>query len=101
MGGFQHGFNHGFNGGFFFYERDYVPVVVQEARDDKPADPPAAPAPPPEPRKPYVIGRSYSSLPGGCMKLLEDGISYFNCSGRWYREVSGGGDAQYRAVAHP
>ena len=92
----------GFNGGFFFYEREYVPVVVQQVvRDEKPADPPAAAAPAPSPRKPYVIGRTYSSLPGGCLKLIEDGVSYFQCNGQWYREVKGEGDTMYRAVARP
>ncbi|MFL6731522.1 MAG: hypothetical protein ACJ8EP_04190 [Sphingomicrobium sp.] len=91
-----------FNGGFFFYERDYVPVVVQEVvRDEKPAQPPVAATPPPPPRKPYVIGRTYSSLPSGCLKLIEEGVSYFQCSGQWYRELKGPGDTMYRAVARP
>jgi len=91
-----------FNGGFFFYERDYVPVIVQEVvRDEKPAQPPVAAAPAPPPRKPYVIGRTYSSLPSGCLKLIEEGVSYFQCSGQWYRELKGPGDTMYRAVARP
>ena len=90
-------FRRGFNGGVIFVEPEYVPVVVEQAAQDEPAAPPA-PAPPPEPRKPYVIGRSYDSLPGGCLKLLQDGASYFQCNGRWYQEV---GDEQYKAVRMP
>ena len=86
-----------FNGGVIFVEREYVPVVEREVvREVTIAEPPAA-APPP-PRKPYVIGRNYSSLPGACMKIIEDGASYFYCSGEWYRQVGAG---QYRAVASP
>jgi hypothetical protein len=94
--GRMHGF-HRFPRGFFV-DREYVPVYVgDDARDDTP--PPAAvpPPPPPAPRKPYVIGRSYSSLPDGCLKLIQDGASYYGCSGEWYRQVGGG----YQAVAQP
>ena len=95
--GGMHGFHH-FSPGFLIY-RDYVPVYVHDdARDDLP--PPAAvpPPPPPAPRKPYVIGRSYSSLPPqGCLKLIQDGASYYGCSGEWYRQVGAG----YQAVAQP
>ena len=95
--GHGHGhFRRGLNGGFIWVE-DYVPVVVEEAAQEAPAAPPP-PAPPPEPRKPYVLGHVYDSLPGGCLKLLQDGASYFQCSGRWYREV---GDEQYKAVRMP
>ena len=92
--GRMHGFHH-FSPGFLIY-RDYVPVYVHDdARDDTP--PPAA-VPPPAPRKPYVIGRSYSSLPPqGCLKLIQDGSSYYGCSGEWYRQVGAG----YQAVAQP
>jgi hypothetical protein len=86
----------GFNGGFILVEREYVPVVEREVvREVTVAEPPVA-APPP--RKPYVIGRNYSSLPGSCMKLVEDGSAYFYCSGEWYRQVGAG---QYRAVPQP
>ena len=84
----------------FFIEREYVPVYVHDdASDGTPAAPPAAapPPPPPAPRQPYVIGRSYSSLPGGCLKLIQDGSSYYGCSGEWYRQVGAG----YEAVAQP
>jgi hypothetical protein len=90
----MHGHFHG-NGGFVileapevYYEREVireVPVVVQP------------PPPPPPPRKPYALGKLYESLPGGCMKLIESGASYFQCSGEWYRQVPGG----YRAVRQP
>jgi len=91
------GMNGTVNGGVIFVEREYVPVVEREVvREVTVAEPPAA-APPP-PRKPYVIGRNYSSLPGPCMKIIEDGASYFYCSGEWYRQVGAG---QYRAVARP
>ena len=61
----------------------------------------AVPTPSPSPkgegkRKPYAVGSSYSSLPSGCMKLIEDGASYYFCGGEeWYRLVG----KQYRAVA--
>lgn len=99
MGGMHgmHGSRH-FSRGFFIYQ-DYAPVYVHDdAQDDTP--PPAAvpPPPPPAPRKPYVIGRSYSSLPpDGCLKLIQDGSSYYGCSGEWYRQVGVG----YKAVAQP
>jgi len=89
-----------FNGGVIFVEREYVPVVEREVvREVTIAEPPAA-APPP-PRKPYVIGRNYSSLPGACMKIIEDGAQYYYCSGEWYRQVGTGSAAQYKAVAQP
>ena len=91
-----HRFHRGIGGVLIYEEPEYVPVVVQEVAHDEPAAPP--PAPPPEPRKPWVLGRTYSSLPGGCLKLLQDGASYYQCNGRWYREV---GDEQYKAVRMP
>jgi len=91
-----HGTHRGRNGNVFIYGEDYVPVVVEEvARDEPPAPPP--PAPPPEPRKPYVLGRIYDTLPGGCLKLLQDGAAYYQCSGHWYQEVG----EQYKAVRMP
>ena len=62
-----------------------VPVIVE------------APEPPPPPREAYVIGKTYASLPGACMKLIEAGASYYLCSGEWYRQVG----RQYRAVEGP
>ena len=82
-GGF-HGVGDGF-GGVFIVERE-VPVIVERevVREVKPAEPPA---PPPPPRKPYVIGSTYASLPDSCMKLIDDGVSYYYCSGEWYRQT--------------
>lgn len=90
---------HGFPG-FFYVEPEVVHdvVVVHEAPAASPAP---APTPSP-PREPFVIGRTYASLPGGCMKLIDRGKSYYQCSGEWYREVPGGGrNGPYVAVARP
>ena len=81
--------------GFFVYEHDYEPVIEREIIREVPAP---APAPPPPPRKPYVLGRTYDALPGGCMKLIQDGGSYYLCSGEWYRPLGGG---RYLAIAQP
>jgi hypothetical protein len=67
-----------------------VPLPQESGRGDKPA----APETPP-PREPYVIGKSYSSLPGGCMKLIEELVAYYYCDGDWYRQQG----SQYQAVA--
>ena len=91
----------GFHGGF-----GNVWVVLRQAQDDRVQNEPVVrevvrevpvpvPVAPPEPRKPYVIGASYASLPGGCMKLIEDRVSYYYCSGDWYRQEG----KSYRAVA--
>ena len=93
-----HGFKHGF-GGVWVVERE-VPVYVEVPV----AAPPVTPAPEQaqvEKRKPYVIGASYDSLPGGCMKLIEEGVSYYYCSGDWYRQAGWGRSATYKAVARP
>jgi hypothetical protein len=75
-------------------EREVVPL--RQAQDDRVQKEPP-PAPPPA-RKPYVVGKTYASLPGGCMKLIEGGASYYYCGGgEWYRLVG----KQYRAVAKP
>jgi hypothetical protein len=93
----HHGGGHGIHVPFIILERETV-VERKVEPDQKPAEQPAAVEPPPPPREPFVIGRSYSSLPGGgCLKLIEDGISYYSCSGEWYRQVG----AQYKAVAKP
>ena len=91
------GFHHHFRGGGFVIVED-EPEVVHDVVvvHDKAAEP-APPAPPP-PRKPYVIGRTYSALPGGCMKLLERGASFYQCSGEWYRRT---GSGAYLAVREP
>ena len=49
------------------------------------------------PREPYVIGKIYASLTGPCMKMIEDGASFYLCGGDWYRQVG----KQYKAVARP
>ena len=97
------GGKHGIHGGVFIVEREVGRVVEREVvRDDRPSEQPVAVAAPAPPRKPYVIGSTYASLPPqGCMKLIDDGVSYFYCSGEWYRQMGGGRDAQYRAVAQP
>ena len=101
MGAFNRGIRHGGNGGVFIIEdREYIPVI-HEVAPEAPPSPPAAPAPLPEPRKPYALGRSYSSLPGGCMKMIQDGSSYYYCDGEWYRQLGEGHSAQYKAVARP
>ena len=82
--------------GWPWVERDVVHHVYErEVIREVPVEP--APPPPP-PRKAFAIGKSYDSLPGGCMKMIDSGAVYFNCSGDWYREV---GRAQYKAVEAP
>ena len=97
-GTFGGGFHHRFRGGGFVIVED-EPEVVHDVVvvHDKAAEQPP-PAPPPPPRKPYVIGRTYSALPGGCMKLLEHGASFYQCSGEWYRRT---GSGAYLAVREP
>ena len=75
---------------------DRVVVVEREVIREVPVAAPA-PEPPPKPRKPYAIGASYDSLPGGCMKQIEAGGSYFYCSGDWYRQAG----KLYVAVREP
>jgi hypothetical protein len=94
-GGFHH---HRFNGGGFLLvpETEVVHDVV--VVHDQPAQPPEPPPPPPAPKEPWVMGRTYASLPGGCMKMVEKAAAYFYCGGEWYRQV---GQSQYRAVGKP
>jgi hypothetical protein len=33
------------------------------------------------------------------MKMIEDGASYYYCSGEWYRQMGAGRSATYKAVA--
>jgi len=100
--GNMHGrFHDGFGGGVWIAERE-VPVYIE-------TPPPPAAAPLPEqaqggakeapPREAYVIGKTYASLPGSCMKLIEEGVSFYYCGGEWYRQVGEGRAAMYRAVA--
>ena len=97
-GGMDSGMNGGFAnglGGVWVVERD-VPVVIE--RELVKEVPVPVPATPPEPRKPYVIGASYDSLPGGCMKLIEEGTSFYYCDGGWYRQVGEGRSVSYKAI---
>ena len=79
-------------------EREPTVIIEREVVRELAAAPEPPPPPPPAPpREPHVLGKSYGSLPGGCMKLIEDGASYYLCSGEWYRQVGSG----YRAVRGP
>lgn len=92
------GKHHGFHIPFLVVEREVVKVVEVEVPAPPAAPAPEKAAPPPEPRKPFVIGQRYASLPGGCMKLIEGGASYYYCGGgEWYRQSG----KMYRAVARP
>ena len=94
-GGGMHGRHHFFP--IFIVERE-PPVIIE--REVVVREVPVIvepPAPPPPPRPAHVIGRTYASLPGACMKLIEDGASFYLCDGEWYRQVG----KQYRAVARP
>ncbi|HEX8840638.1 MAG TPA: hypothetical protein VF750_09245 [Sphingomicrobium sp.] len=95
-GGHGGGFRHGFIPGLVLYPE---PVVVRDVVvvHDRAPEPPAPPPPPAKPREPYVVGRTYKSLPGGCLKMVQGGASYFRCGGGWYRQVGSG----YRAVSRP
>ena len=82
--------------GFPFVEREVVHHVTER---EIVHEVPVEVAPPPPPRAGFVVGRSYDSLPGGgCMKMIDSGATFFNCSGEWYREV---GSRQYKAVESP
>ena len=94
--GFNRGTHRGFNGGFIFYEEPHVVHDIVVVHDQPTPPPPPSPPAPPSPG--HVIGHSYDSLPGGCMKMVERGVSYFHCSGDWYREVAG---RRYEAVEVP
>jgi hypothetical protein len=86
-----------FNGfpGVWVVEREVPVIVEKEVVREVPV--PVVPESPPVPRKPYVVGASYSSLPAGCMKLIEEGASYYYCGGgEWYRQSG----KLYRAVEH-
>jgi hypothetical protein len=80
----------------YYYEHDYVPVYEREVIREVPVAAPA-PEPPPPRRKAYALGKLYDSLPGGCMKMIQDGAAYYNCSGDWYRQAG----SQYQAVRMP
>ena len=99
--GGSHGGMHGHRGVFFpvYFERDPVVIEREVVREVPVVVEP--PPPPPKPREPYVVGKSYASLPGGCMKMIQDGASYYLCSGEWYQQVGSGSAATYKAVAQP
>ena len=80
-----------------------APVVppVAPAAARPPPPPTTPPPPPPEPREPYVLGKSYDSLPAGCMKMIQGVQSYYLCAGEWYRQVGEGSGARFVAVAMP
>ena len=98
-GGGMHG-KHRFFLPFYFVQREDPVIIQREVVREVPVVVEPKPPPPP-PREPYVIGKSYASLPSGCMKLIEDGASYYLCSGEWYRQVGGDGAVKYEAVAQP
>ena len=97
--------HHGFHGGVFIVEREVPVIVEREVVREVPVTPPPTLPHQGEGRKkkPYVIGGTYASLPPqGCMKMIEDGASYYFCSGdEWYRQLGDGRGAKYRAVARP
>ena len=92
-GGHRH--DHGFgSGGFIIYDEEpYVVHDVEVIHDEAPEPSPA----PPPPRQAWVLGKSYTALPGGCLKMLTPGGSFFDCSGEWYLQVATG----YQAVRMP
>ena len=84
-------------GGVWVVEREVPVYIEREIIREVPIEPP----PPPKPREPFVIGKSYASLPGGCMKMIEEGAAYYYCDGDWYQEFGWGRDAKYKGVAQP
>jgi hypothetical protein len=95
-GGFHGNINQGFNNTFLILEEPRVVhdvIVVHDSPDQSP-EPPALP---PRPRETYVLGRTYASLPAGCMKMVERGVAYFQCSGKWYRQLG----TRFKAVPMP
>jgi len=85
--------------GVWVVEREYPVIIEREVVKEVPVPVPAEPPPPP--RKPYKIGASYDTLPSGCMKMIQDGASFYLCSGEWYRQVSGESGVTYKAVKAP
>ena len=84
--------------GVYVVERETIHVIEREVVKEVPVAPPE---PPPPPRKPYVIGASYDTLPAGCMKMIQDGASYYLCSGEWYRQTGSDSGVKYKAVRAP
>ena len=48
-----------------------------------------------------VVGSYYSSLPSGCMKVIEAGATYYTCNGYWYQPVYKGNSVTYVVVNQP
>ena len=98
-----HGGMHGTRGFYypFVFVEQQPPVIIQREVVREVPVVVQPPPPPPPPRKPYKIGASYSTLPGGCMKMIEDGASFYLCSGEWYRQVGSGSAPTYKAVEAP
>jgi len=101
MHGGMHGGLHGGQGVFIPYYVEREPVIIEREVVREVPVVVEPPPPPPPPREPYVIGKSYASLPGGCMKMIEDAASYYLCSGEWYRQVGSGSAARYKAIVQP
>lgn len=97
-GDFHNGFHHRFHGGGFLLIPETQVVHDVVVVHEQPAEPPAPPPPPRPPREPWAMGRTYASLPGSCMKMVEKAASYFYCGGDWYRQI---GARSYKAVAKP
>jgi hypothetical protein len=99
----HHGGMHGDHGFFVpvFVEQQAPVIIEREVVREVPVVV-EAPPPPPPPREPYVIGKSYATLPpSGCMKMIEGAASYYLCSGEWYRQVGSSSAVMYKAVAQP
>jgi hypothetical protein len=95
----------GFHGGFgnVWIVEQQVPVFVEREVVKEAPPPQAVPLPQNsgggDKRKPYVIGKTYASLPGGCMKVVEQAASYYFCGGgEWYRQMGSGRGVSYKAV---
>ena len=48
-----------------------------------------------------VVGSYYSALPSGCMKVIENGMTYYTCNGYWYQPVYKGSSVTYVVVNQP
>ena len=98
--GGMHG-HHGLGrGGILIIEQPPV-IVEREVVREVPVAAPAPPAPRLHRRRasPMCWGGRTPRCRSPCMKLVERGAAYFQCSGKWYRSM--GADGPYRAVARP
>ena len=48
-----------------------------------------------------VMGAYYSSLPSGCVVVMNGGVSYQQCGSNWYQPVYSGSNVQYVVVPSP